>query len=441
MAVTWRFVVLVAAGTIPLIWWPEAAVLRIYWVGALALLFVDVALAPSPGGLAARREAVPPTRVGESTRSRVVLTNPTRRRVRALVRDAWQPSAGSVMDRHRVVLHPGRSLPVDVELIPSRRGDLSTDRFTLRVFGPLGLGARQRSFVVPGVLRALPAFPSRRHLPGLLAQWRQLDGRSAVRTRGQGTEFDSLRDYVEGDDVRSIDWRATARRQQVVVRTWQPERDRHVVIVVDTSRTSAGRIGDMPRLDAAMDAALLLSALASRAGDRVEVMLGDRDIHTHVRADRRGDLLNRLVNAMAPVDPALVEADWPRIVGAVSGQARRRALVVLVTPLEPAAVEESLLPVLPALTARHRVVIASVQDPSVEQARLLLPASAQQELTAVQRTDAVYGAAAAEQTSRQRDRTAAVLQKVDVTVLDRGPEDLPLTLCRHYLMLKSRGLL
>ena len=94
---------------------------------------------------------------------------------------------------------------------------------------------------------------------------RQLDGRAAVRIRGQGTEFDSLRDYVDGDDVRSIDWRATARRQHLVVRTWQPEQHRRVVIVLDTSRTSAGRIGDAPRLDAAMDAALLLTALAGHA--------------------------------------------------------------------------------------------------------------------------------------------------------------------------------
>jgi uncharacterized protein (DUF58 family) len=225
------------------------------------------------------------------------------------------------------------------------------------------------------VARALPPFTSRRHLPSLLAELRQLDGRSAVRTRGQGTEFDSLRDYVEGDDVRSIDWRATARRRDVVVRTWQPERDRHVVLVLDTSRTSAGRVLDMPRLDSAMDAALLLAALASRAGDRVEVLMGDRQVHAQVRADRRGDLLHRLVNAMAPLEPALVEADWPRLIGAVTTRVRRRALIVLLTPLEPAAVEESLLPVLPTLTGRHRVVVASVQDPALAAATLTGAAS------------------------------------------------------------------
>ena len=93
----------------------------------------------------------------------------------------------------------------------------------------------------PGSVRSLPPFESRKHLPSRLARLRELDGRAAVRVRGQGTEFDSLREYVRGDDVRSIDWRASARNRNVVVRTWQPERDRRVVLVLDTSRTSAGR--------------------------------------------------------------------------------------------------------------------------------------------------------------------------------------------------------
>ena len=109
-----------------------------------------------------------------------------------------------------------------------------------------------------------------------LAKLRELEGMTPVLIRGQGTEFDSLREYVIGDDVRSIDWRATARRGDVVVRTWRPERDRRVVILLDTGRTSAGRVavdptasdpGGWPRLDWSMDAALLLAALAARAGD------------------------------------------------------------------------------------------------------------------------------------------------------------------------------
>ena len=99
---------------------------------------------------------------------------------------------------------------------------------------------------MPWQIRILPPFLSRKHLPSRLAKLRELEGMTPVLIRGQGTEFDSLREYVVGDDVRSIDWRATARRADVVVRTWRPERDRRVVIVLDTGRTSAGRVGVDP---------------------------------------------------------------------------------------------------------------------------------------------------------------------------------------------------
>src|SRR5439155_984758 len=125
---------------------------------------------------------------------------------------------------------------------------------------------------VPGVLRVLPAFGSRRFLPEKLSRLLQIDGAVLVRQRGRGSEFDSLRTYVIGDDVRAIDWRATARSRDLVVRTWRPERDRHIVLAIDTGRSSAARLGDEPRLDAALDASLLLGALAARAGDRVALV-------------------------------------------------------------------------------------------------------------------------------------------------------------------------
>ena len=92
----------------------------------------------------------------------------------------------------------------------------------------------------------LPPFLSRKHLPEKLARLRELDGQHKSMIRGQGSEFDSLRAYVLGDDVRSIDWRSSARRADVLVRTWRPERDRRIVIVLDTGRSSAGRVGGIP---------------------------------------------------------------------------------------------------------------------------------------------------------------------------------------------------
>ena len=218
-------------------------------------------------------------------------------------------------------------------------------------------------------MRSLPPFESRKHLPSRLARLRELDGRAAIRVRGQGTEFDSLREYVRGDDVRSIDWRASARNRNVVVRTWQPERDRRVVLVLDTSRTSAGRVEDVPRLDSAMDAALLLAALAARAGDRIDFVAGDRRVRARLRSAGARDVAANLQDTMADLEPVIAEADWSALAGAVTQFGRQRALVVLLTPLEPSAVEEGLLPVLPALTRHHRVVLASVRDPALVSSR------------------------------------------------------------------------
>jgi uncharacterized protein (DUF58 family) len=299
---------------------------------------------------------------------------------------------------------------------------------TVRSAGPLGLAARQGSHQVPWRVRVLPPFTSRRHLPAKLARLRELDGRTLVMVRGQGSEFDSLREYVAGDDVRSIDWRASARAADVMVRTWRPERDRHVLLVLDTGRTSAGRVGDAPRLDASMDAALLLAVLASRAGDRVDLLAFDRTTRAQVVGASSKELLPALVQAMAPLESALVETDWASAASAVLRQVSRRSLVVLLTSLDPAPLEEGLLPVLPQLARRHRVVLASVADPRVD-------------AMAAGRGDAatVYGAAAAERSRGERARVRAELRQRGVEVVDADPARLPPALADTYLALKAAG--
>ncbi|GGB38353.1 lipoprotein [Flexivirga endophytica] len=431
MMLTGRTALLAALGIVVVLVHPDVSTVLWWLVVVAALVGIDLCLAPATTSLAAQRLPVRPVRLGDSSASTLTLRNTGSRELRGAVRDAWQPSAGARGERMPVRLAAGEQTRLVVELTPTRRGDRRADRLTTRTSGPLGLAMRQRSVEVPGAVRALPAFPSRRHLPSRLAQLRQIDGRSAVRTRGQGTEFDSLRDYVDGDDVRSIDWRATARRQHPVVRTWQPERDRRVVIVLDTSRTSAGRIGDSTRLDVGMDATLLLTALASRAGDRVSFLAGDRTVRSRVAGvSDRAELLHTVINAMATVEPALVEANWRTLLGAGSALPKQRSLLVLVTPLEPAAIQEGLLPVVANIALRHRVVIASVADPGVR-------AMAGRRDS----TEQAYDASAAERTELLRNDTRIALERLGVTVLDEEPDALPVALVDHYLLLKSRGLL
>ncbi len=430
MALTYRAVGLALLGLVPVAVWPRGDTVRWWLLVVVLLVGMDLLLAPSPRSLSFHREGPGQVRLGEQGSTSLVVTNHGSRRLRGALRDAWPPSAGANGARHTLDLPSGERTRVTTTLRPTRRGDRAAHRVTVRATGPLGLAARQRSVEATGRLRTLHPFPARKHLPSRLAVLRQLDGRAAVRTRGQGTEFDSLRDYVDGDDVRSIDWRATARRQHLVVRTWQPEQYRRIVIVIDTSRTSAGRVGDWPRLDAAMDAALLLTALAGHARDRVQVLAGDRAVHARVTGTDRARLLHDTISTLAPVDARLVEADWPMLATEVSRLGTHRALVVLLTPLESSSLEQGLLPVLPVLAAHHRVVVASVADPAVARLR-------QSRSTVAE----VYDAAAAERTTSLRGRTAAALTHVGVDVLDEPPELLPVRLADHYLMLKRQGLL
>ncbi|MEW2134062.1 DUF58 domain-containing protein [Streptomyces sp. NPDC005435] len=434
MPLTGRAALIAALGSLPV------GVLEPSWTGLLAVdgslalaCACDFALAAPVRRLLLTRSGDTSVRLGETADVTLTVTNPSRRLLRARLRDAWPPSSwqpGTELDgsRHRLTVPPGERRRVTTRLRPTRRGDRRADRVTIRSYGPLGLFSRQGIHRIPWTLRVLPPFTSRKHLPSKLARLRELDGRTSVLTRGEGTEFDSLREYVPGDDTRSIDWRATARQSSVAVRTWRPERDRRILLVLDTGRTSAGRVGDAPRLDASLDAALLLGALASRAGDRVDLLAYDRQVRALVQGKSAGDVLPSLVNALATLEPELVETDARGLAATVVRTASRRSLVVLFTALDAAPVEEGLLPVLPQLTSRHTVVVASVADQHIA-----AMAQGRGDI------DAVYEAAAAAQAQRERERTADQLRRHGVTVVDATPDELAPALADTYLALKAAG--
>ncbi|MGW3689705.1 DUF58 domain-containing protein [Streptomyces sp. NPDC005125] len=434
MALTGRTALLAALGSLPV------GILAPSWTGMLAVnaplslaILCDYALAAPVRTLQFTRSGDTTVRLGDGAEVQLTVTNRSRRRLRAHLRDAWPPSSWlpgteQAASRHILNIPAGERRRITTLLRPTRRGDRRAERVTVRSYGPLGLAARQGNHHVPWTVRVLPPFTSRKHLPSRLARLHELDGRTSVLTRGEGTEFDSLRAYVPGDDTRSIDWRATARQSAVAVRTWRPERDRHILIVLDTGRTSAGRVGDVPRLDAAMDAALLLTALATRAGDRVDLLAHDRRTRAQVQGRGGGEVLSAMVTAMATLEPELVETDARGLSATALASAPRRSLIVLLTSLDAAPVEEGLLPVLPRLTQRHMVLVAAVADPHIE------------EMAGARGTvDAVYEAAAATQAQAQRRRTAEQLQRHGVVVVDATPDNLAPALADTYLALKAAG--
>lgn len=434
MALSGWFVALVAVGVVPLALVGEEWMLLV-WLGVVALVVaLDLVLAASPRRLHLERVLPARVRLSETVETTLLVTNEGRRRLKGRLRDAWQPSAGAHPSRQGLDVPAGERRALTTWLTPVRRGERRAEHVTVRSFGPLRIAARQATIRLAGAITVLPPFHSRKHLPSRLARLRELDGRTSVMIRGQGTEFDSLREYVRGDDVRSIDWRATARRidpaggQKLVVRTWRPERDRRVVIIIDSGRTAAARIAGEPRIDTAFESALLLGALASRAGDHVSMIIYDRRVRGRVQGAIGPELLSRMVNTMAPIEPELIELDWAAVPALVRSVTTQRALVVLATSIEAPGASRGLLSVLPQLTRSHEVLVASVTDPDVLEA-----SRTRGDL------DEVYRAAAAERALLDVARVSAAVRQLGGDVVTGAPQDLPPAVADRYIALKAAG--
>lgn len=394
----------------------------------VTLVCVDLAAVARPGDLELSRKALTTVRLGSAVEVELTVVNTGERTVRGALWDDWPDSAGALRRTRRLDLAPNTLLRLPTTLTPRYRGDRIAGPVTVRLFGPLGLAGRQFRRTVEGRLRALPAFRSEYLLRSKVKRLQHLEGRNVANTRGQGSEFDSFREYVAGDDVRSIDWRATARAADVLVRTWRPERNRHVLMVLDTGRVGAGRVGEGTRLDAAIEAALLLGGLAAAAGDTVDLLAYDRTVRTEVRGARGNRLQPQLMHALAGVVPAMTDTDSAGLVRAALERARRRCLVVLFTGLDAAVVEENLLPALPVLAHRHRVLVVSVVDPEIAAA-----AAARESL------DDLYLAAAAESALAERALVQESLRRKGIAVVSAAPDQLPSVLADVYLELKQSG--
>jgi len=433
MAISGRVPLLALIGIIPVVLWPAPLAVLGWALLVAALVGVDLLLALAPQRLLLSRDLPSSVRLSQPARSRLTVTNPSGRTARLQLRDAWPPSAHPAMERPRLVLRGGESLRQTTQLMPSRRGDLAAGGVTVRSFGPLGLAARQQTIPVPGVLRVLPEFRSRSQLPYRLARLREMDGQASVHVRGQGTEFDSLREYAIGDDVRSIDWRASARATKTMVRTWRPERDRHILIVLDTSRWAAGRLAgrdgsDQTRLDAGIETCLLMAALGAASGDRISLLVADQQIRLRLPGTGKGSVLAAFADGLSQVEPVLGEPDWTQIAEQVAQLCRQRSLVILVTGLDPALYADGVGTVLAGLSTAHQVLIAHVTDPRTAAAGTA-PATA---------TEA-YDAAA---DARLWLGTQALVQRVGrlgVDVVQADPDGLAPAVCDRYLALKAAG--
>jgi len=315
---------------------------------------------------------------------------------------------------------------LDGTLTPLRRGRHPLPAVAVRALGPLGLGAWHHRVGEEGEVLVYPDLPSARRIALAVARGRFLEGGERARgPLGLGTDFESIRDYLPDDDVRQVNWRATARMGRPMSNQYRVDRDRELMCLVDCGRLMAAPLGELTRLDAAVDAVTAVALVADELGDRCGTVAFDSEVRRHVRPRRDGG--RAVVRALFDVEPAAVESDYELAFRIAEGA--KRSFVLVLTDLLEASAAESLVEAVPVLAKRHEVVVASVADEDLRQAVTTPP---ERELD-------VYAAAAAVDVLAAREEAATLVRRAGASVIESPPGELGPACVRAYLRAKARA--
>ncbi|MGF1596470.1 MAG: DUF58 domain-containing protein [Acidimicrobiales bacterium] len=410
---------------------------RFLAVNALLLLVaaVDGALAPPPGSIGVERRHPRSITLGQVAPLTWVVEGSAGRRRWGSSRRVWladelAPSLRAPARRVGLDLPRRGTASATVDLRPRRRGRFEPTELVLRTIGPAGLVYKQRRRHLPSTLKVLPPFRSAREAELSLRRARILEvGLRSARGRGGGTEFDSLRELTPDDETRRIDWAATARSQRPIVRTFRAERNQTVLCLIDAGRTMAGRVDGVPRLEFAVDGAMLLAELATGLGDRMGLVAFDQDVTATIEPSNRRSQRAVIGEQLFDLEPALAETSFERAVTHVLSRYRRRSFLVLMTELGAEPVEEFLLPALPLLVRTHLVVVAAVRDPALVEWTTS---------TTVDEDGGFLRASALAALDR-REAVAAQLRGRGVVVVDVEPDRFASALGDAYLDAKAVG--
>lgn len=329
------------------------------------------------------------------------------------------------------VVEPGAPHRVSYRCTLPERGLHHFGALVQRRRSPWGLWERQ---VRQDASTAVRVYPDFRHLRGDTVRARDADRRLPVRARrkpGGDSEFDRLRSWVDGDPLRHMDWKATARRQQPIVRQYGEEVNQNVVFLLDAGRMMTARLGGRTAFDIALDASLSMAHTALRRGDRVGLLAYDGEVRTWVPPRGSTRQSHALLRATFDVFPRLIEADHRAALHHLATRVRRRSLVVLLTTVTDSVNADGYAALVAALRGRHLPLVIWLRDPELD-ARLQDPAV--DDLALLRR-----GAAA--ELVGWRERALGDLRKRGALVLDCAPEALSTQLIQRYLDIKARHLL
>ncbi|HEX9705147.1 MAG TPA: DUF58 domain-containing protein [Gemmatimonadales bacterium] len=394
------------------------------------LLWQDARLAPAP--VMTRREAPPAFSLGHEGDVTYHWENQSRRRARLRVREVRPDVLGGIQPIRVLAIPAGVTIEDRLLVTPFRRGRETAGALYVDSTGPLGLGLRRGRIDVPWTATVYPPLVSMRFKESMAeARRRREAGLRNVRRLGEGRMFESLREWVPGDDVRSIDWKATARRHKVITRQYEAERRQHVLLALDAGRLMTAEVGGAARMEYVVQAALELAYAAAQHDDSVGVMVFADGVQ-HFVAPQRGRVgLKRVLDVLAVAEPKLVEPDYPGAFRYLAVRNKKRALTVLFTDVIDRLASEALVAHVASLRPRHLPLAVTLRNPELDRAATTPPTG----------THDAFRRAAAEELLRAREEALGHMRRAGVLVLDVPPERAAQAVVTQYHDLKRRGVL
>jgi uncharacterized protein (DUF58 family) len=401
--------------------------------GALVLiaLLSDGALALGNRALAVTVRTPARLYIGEQSFVTTVLSAPRSRRATHLELLLEQRGELDPPVLTPVTLETGRELSVHLPLMPRRRGKIVLDQLWLRWVGPLGLIERTR--IVP-IARSIDVLPNVRGVEsGALQFFAQeaIYGVKIQQQRGEGAEFDSLREYAPGFDMRFIDWKHSARHRKLLSKEFKTERNHQVVLAFDTGYLMREPVDGLPRLDHAINAGLLLGWISLQGGDLVATFGFDASVRQYLRPMRGMASFGRLLQATTELDYHPNETNFTLGLAELGVRLKRRALVILFTDFVDTVTAELLIESMQRVASRHVVVFVTLRDTLLQKTLDAEP----------DRFPTVAQAVIAQDLLRERSIVFERLERLGVHCLDVPSSALAVRLINRYLMIKERGLL
>lgn len=405
----------------------------VYDAALFIVALVDARVSRLDSRVLIEREIAGRFHIGTETEVRVRVVNDSPRTLRVRVKDEYPPEMRLAGEREAFVRVEGQTTAALVyRLTPLKRGRFTFGRIAVRHVSRLGLAWCQTR---AGEAEAVKVYPNVRRARE--AELKALGERSFVTARrraswrGEGRDFESLREYVPGDEMRHVSWSATARRGKLTTRQYQIERDQTILIALDAGRLMTARVEGETKFDAGVHAALALMSAAARAGDHAGLMVFARRVSAYVPPGRGREQIDAVIEALYDVEPEMVEPSYARALEFAAANCKRRALVVVLTDLVDEEGSRELLSSLQLLRPRHLPLVVTIADRDLRAAVRDAPANARE----------LFTQSVAEEIMHQREAALRRVESRGGLALDVTTAALTPSLLETYMRVKERGLL